>query len=147
MFSRMTQAAAVMVVAIATPALGQNWTTKMFETTSHDFGTVARGERAEFQFVLENLYVEDVHISAVRASCSCTTPEIKVATLKTHEKGAIVAKFNTAAFLGAKGATLTVTFDKPFVAEVQLQVRGTVVAKTVQTPEIRALVYPTVVAH
>ena len=60
MFSRMIQAAAVMVVAIATPALGQNWTTKMFETTSHDFGTVARGERAEFEFVLENLYVEDV---------------------------------------------------------------------------------------
>jgi len=116
--------AAMMVVAIATPALGLDWTTKMFETTSHDFGTVARGERAQFAFVLENLYVEDVHISAVRASCSCTTPEIKVATLKTYQKGAIVAKFNTSAFLGAKGATLTVTFDKPFVAEVQLHVRG-----------------------
>ena len=146
MFGRMIQAA-VMVLALVTPALGVDWTTKMFETTSHDFGTVARGERAEFQFVLENLYVEDVHISAVRASCSCTTPEIKVATLKTHEKGAIVAKFNTAAFLGAKGATLTVTFDKPFLAEMQLQVRGTVVAKTVQTPEIRAPAYPNVAAY
>ena len=124
MFGRMIQAA-VMVVAIATPALGQNWTTKMFETTSHDFGTVTRGEPAEFAFVLENVYVEDVHISAVRASCSCTTPEIKVATLKTHQKGAIVAKFDTAAFLGAKGATLTVTFDKPFFAEMQLQVYKT----------------------
>jgi hypothetical protein len=60
MFGRMIQAAA-MVVAIATPALGLDWTTKMFETTSHDFGTVARGERAEFEFVLKNLYVEDVH--------------------------------------------------------------------------------------
>ena len=146
MFGRMIQAA-VMVVAIATPALGLDWTTKMFETTSHDFGTVARGERAEFEFVLENLYVEDVHISAVRASCSCTTPEIKVATLKTHKKGAIVAKFNTAAFLVRKNATLTVTFDKPFLAEMQLQVRGTVVAKTVQTPEIRAPAYPNVAAH
>ena len=67
MFGRMIQAAA-MVVAIATPALGLDWTTKMFETTSHDFGTVARGERAEFEFVLENLYVEDVHIVGVRTS-------------------------------------------------------------------------------
>jgi hypothetical protein len=125
MFGRMTQAA-VMVVALSTPAIGQDWATKMFETTSHDFGTVARGERAEFEFVLANLYVEDVHIAAVRASCSCTTPEIKTETLKTHQKGVIVAKFNTAAFLGAKGATLTVTFDKPLYAEAQLQVHGVV---------------------
>jgi hypothetical protein len=123
MFGRMIQAA-VMVVAFSTPAFSQDWATKMFETTSHDFGTVACGERAQFAFVLENLYVEDMHIAAVRTSCSCTTPEIKTETLKTHQKGAIVAKFNTAAFLGAKGATLTVTFDKPFFAEVQLHVHG-----------------------
>jgi len=116
--------AAVVVVAISTPALGLDWTTKMFETTNHDFGTVARGERAEFEFVLENLYVEDVHIAAVRASCTCTTPKIKTETLKTHQKGAIIAKYNTAAFLGTRGATLTVTFDKPFFAEVQLHVHG-----------------------
>ncbi|MGO9114738.1 MAG: DUF1573 domain-containing protein [Thermoguttaceae bacterium] len=123
MFGKMTQAA-VMVVAMAVPALGQDWATKMFETTTHDFGTVARGERAEFEFVLENLYVEDVHIASVRASCRCTTPEIKTETLKTHQKGAIIAKYNTAAFLGPRGATLTVTIDKPFFAEVQLNVRG-----------------------
>ena len=123
MFGRMIQAA-VMAVVLATPAIGQDWTTKMFETTSHDFGTVARGEHVEFAFVLENLYVEDVHIAAVRASCTCTTPEIKTETLKTHQKGAIIAKFNTAAFLGARDATLTVTFDKPLFAEVQLNVHG-----------------------
>jgi len=114
------------LIAFSMPTLGQDWTTKMFETTSHDFGTVARGERAQFEFVLENLYVKDVHIAAVRASCSCTTPEIKTETLKTHQKGAIVAKYNTTAFLGAKGATLTVTFDKPLFAEVQLHVHGVV---------------------
>ena len=123
MFGRIIQAA-VMVVAISMPARGQDWTTKMFETTSHDFGAVARGARAEFEFVLENPYVEDVHIAAVRASCSCTTPEIKTETIKTYQKGIIVAKFNTAAFLGAKGATLTVTFDKPLFAEMQLNVHG-----------------------
>ena len=123
MFGRMFQAA-VTVVVLSVPAIGQEWATKMFETNSHDFGTVARGERAEFEFVLENLYVEDVHIAGVRASCSCTTPEIKTGTLKTHQKGAIIAKYNTAAFLGPKSATLTVTIDKPFLAEVQLNVRG-----------------------
>ena len=137
MFYRMLQAV-VMVAALSSPACGLDWTTKMFETTSHDFGTVARGQRTEFAFVLENLYVEDVHIAAVRASCSCTTPEIKTETLKTHQKGAIIAKYNTSAFLGPRGATLTVTFDKPFLAEVQLNVHGTVVASDRQSPDVQA---------
>lgn len=43
MFGRMFQAA-VTVVVLSVPAIGQEWATKMFETNSHDFGTVARGE-------------------------------------------------------------------------------------------------------
>ena len=123
MFHKSAQAVFV-VVLLSVPAFGQEWAAKMFSTTSHDFGIVARGAKAEYAFVLENLYVEEVHIAGVRASCSCTKPEIQTPTLKTHEKGAILATYNTAAFLGAKGATLTVTFDRPFFAEVQLQVRG-----------------------
>lgn len=109
---------------MSVPASAQDWAGKMFQTSSHDFGVVARGEKAEFAFVLENLYVEDVHIAGVRASCHCTSPEIETETLKTHQKGAIIARFNTAAFLGSRGATLTVTFDRPYFAEVQLNVRG-----------------------
>ena len=44
--------------------------------------------------------------------------------MKTYEKGAIVATFNTNSFHGQRGATLTVIIDKPFYAEVQLHVRG-----------------------
>ena len=51
-------------VLISVPASAQDWAVKMFQTLSHDFGVVARGEKAEFAFVLENLYVEDVHIAA-----------------------------------------------------------------------------------
>ena len=38
----------------------------------------------------------------------------------------MVATFNTRTFLGQHGATLTVTFDKPFHAEVQLRVAGNI---------------------
>jgi hypothetical protein len=115
----------VLLTAIAGPTgFAQPWATEMFQTTRHDFGTVARGVKTQFEFELKNLYLEDVHISGVRSSCGCTTPEIKVATLKTHEAGAIVARFNTHLFLGSKGATVTVTFDKPYPAEVQLHVSG-----------------------
>jgi len=135
MFRKIAHAASV-VVLLSVPVCGQEWAAKMFSTTTYDFGNVARGQRAEYSFVLENLYVEDVHIAGVHASCSCTTPEIQTPTLKTHEKGVILAKFNTAAFLGARGATVTVTFDKPFVAEVQLQVRGYIRGDVAMSPGI-----------
>lgn len=115
-------------------ARAQDWATKMFEGTNHDFGSVARAAKAEHEFVLQNIYLEDLHIAGVRSSCGCTTPSIEKPTLKTYEKGAILAHFNTDKFLGSKGATLTVTFDKPFYAEVQLQVSGYIRSDVVISP-------------
>lgn len=116
--------AAACVICWVLPAPGQEWARKMFDTTSHDFGTVARGAKAEFRFTITNIYKEDVHILSVRSSCGCTKPRIENDTLKTWEKGYIVAAFDTRAFLGQRRATLTVTFDKPFFAQTQLRVTG-----------------------
>jgi len=115
-------------------ASAQEWASKMFEIKSHDFGTVARSAKTEFEFAFTNLYVEDVHVSGVRSSCGCTTPSVVTPTVKTYEKGVIKAVFNSHLFLGQKGATLTVTFDKPFYAEVQLQVRGYIRGDVAITP-------------
>ncbi|MBN1588967.1 MAG: DUF1573 domain-containing protein [Pirellulales bacterium] len=102
------------------PVLGQQWATDMFETTNHDFGTVARGAKAQFEFRLTNRYLEDVHIASVHSSCGCTEAKIEKPLLKTYETGAIIATVNTRAFQGQRGATLTVTIDKPYYAQVQL---------------------------
>jgi hypothetical protein len=112
------------LLLVCPAASAQEWATKMFETARHDFGTVAAGAKTQYEFTLKNIYVEDIHIASVRASCGCTTPYIKKEWLKTYEKGAIVAVFNTRTFSGSRGATLTVTVDKPFYAQVQLQVSG-----------------------
>lgn len=125
---------ALLACGMAPPALAQEWAQKMFQTTSYDFGTVAKDAKTEFRFELRNPYVEDVHIASVRTSCGCTTPLIEKQTLKTHEKGAIVAHFNTDRFVGQRGATLTVTIDRPFFAEVQLQVKGNIQPDVVVTP-------------
>jgi hypothetical protein len=115
-----------LLVVLATSGLahGQDWARKMFETTSHDFGNVARGARVEYLFKFHNPYKEDAHIIDVRSSCGCTTPRALKDTLKTYEESAVVAAFNTRSFLGQRSATLTVVFDKPYYAEVQLQVAG-----------------------
>lgn len=122
------------LLAVVTSAPGQEWARKMFPTTSHDFGTVARGAKAEFAFELTNIYEEDVHIAGVRSSCGCTMPTITAPTLKTWEKGAIVAAYNTKSFLGQKNATITVTIDKPYFAEVQLTVDGFIRSDVVFDP-------------
>lgn len=108
----------------ASLADAQDWAVKMFSATEHNFGSVAHGAKAQFPFVIKNIYKEDAHIASVQSSCGCTTPTIAKRDLKTHESTEILATYNTKAFLGEKGATITVIFDKPYYAEVQLNVSG-----------------------
>ncbi len=105
-------------------AAAQSWAEKMFTSTSHDFRSVGRGAKAEYRFEFRNLYEEDVHVAAVRTSCGCTTPSLTKKTLRTHETGAVVATLNTTSFVGKKSAAITVVFDKPYHAEVRLNVSG-----------------------
>ena len=126
--------ALALTVLLAGHAPGQEWARKMFENTRHDFGTLARGSDAQVEFPLENVFKEDVHIASLRSSCGCSTAEFTKDTLGTWEKGAILVKYNTRAFLGHKDATITVTFDKPYAAEVQLVVSGYIRSDVVLTP-------------
>jgi hypothetical protein len=115
---------AMCVWLVSMSASAQEWPKKMFETLDHDFGTVARGSDTVYKFEVTNKFIEDIHISGVRSSCGCTTPSIENDTIKTYEKAYIVAKFNTRTFTGQHGATLTVTIDKPYPAQIQLRVHG-----------------------
>lgn len=118
--------ASLVVLFLSGAAPAQDWAKEMFAETSKDFGTVAKGAKTEHRFVFRNRYKEDVHVVGVRTSCGCTTPSVTKKDLKTHETSEIVAVFNTKTFVGQHGATLTVTFDKPFRAEVQLRVTGNI---------------------
>ncbi len=105
-------------------AAATEWAEKMFPVKRHNFGNVGRGTTAEFRFEFENIYEEELHVGSIRSSCGCTDPSITQDSLVTHEKAAVVAKFNTTSFIGQKAATITVVFDRPYYAEVQLQVSG-----------------------
>ncbi len=112
----------------------QEWAEKMFSKTDHDFGTVARGADTVYRFEITNLYKQPMHITGVRSSCGCTSPTIENATIKTYEKGYIVAKFNTRTFTGRHGATLTVSFGAPYSADVQVRVHGNIRSDVVFQP-------------
>ena len=126
--------ALVVCLLVAAPAAAQEWATKMFNVTSHDFGTVARGAKAQFRFQVKNIYEEDAHILMVHSSCGCTTPQVTKPDLKTFETSEIIADFNTRDFLGHKSATLTVKFDRPFPAEVQLRITGNIAGDVIMQP-------------
>ncbi|HEY4761284.1 MAG TPA: DUF1573 domain-containing protein [Thermoguttaceae bacterium] len=132
--NRKTGLLLVWMVLAASPLAAQEWAAKMFQEKQYDFGVCARNASAEYKFVFENIYMEDVHVAGVRTSCGCTTPRVENDALKTYEKGAIVAHFNTDRFLGQRGATITVTFDKPYYAQVQLHVRGHIRGDVVVEP-------------
>jgi len=89
----------LLALTLSTSAMAQEWAKKMFEVTSHDFGTVAKGAKVDFGFKFQNKYEEDVHVEYVSSSCGCTTPTIAKNTLKTWETGEVLATFNTEAFL------------------------------------------------
>ncbi len=126
--------ATFLLLMLSSIVSAQEWAEKMFQARVHEFGDVARGAKAEYRYELTNLYEEDVHIAGVTSSCGCTSPRIEQNTLKTHETAAIVAKINTDRFQGQKGATLTVTFDKPYYAQVQLQTRVYIRSDVVFSP-------------
>jgi hypothetical protein len=121
-------------LSVSGSASAQDWARAMFEQSQHNFGTVARSAKAEHRFVFSNPYVEDAHVIGVRSSCGCTSVRVEKPLVKTHEKSEIIATFNTRAFQGQRGATLTVTFDKPFYAEVQLHVSGYIRSDVVLEP-------------
>jgi hypothetical protein len=114
----------LVAVGLTAPAIADAFAPQLFKITSHDFGSVARGAKAEFRFEIENIFIPDVHIESARSSCSCTSVRIEKQQLKTYEKSAIVATFNTGAFRGQRGATITVTFNQPRRESVQLHVKG-----------------------
>lgn len=109
---------------------------RLFSASEHDFGSVARGAKAEYAFLVTNNLQDDVHIVSVRSSCGCTTPYVEndKRTLKTYETGAIIAHLNTETHIGQRAATLTVTFDRPQYAEVQLQIRALVHTNLLMEP-------------
>lgn len=132
--SRLAAIFGVLVVLVCGEASAQQWAKRMFTQLDHDFGTVARGAKSEYEFELKNIFKEDVHLSSVTSSCGCTSPSITKQDLKTYEVSSILAKFNTRTFLGQRGATLTVTIDKPYYAQVQLHVKGYIRSDVVLEP-------------
>jgi hypothetical protein len=131
---RATSAALLLLLAICSPSRGQDWAAKMFDHTSHDFGTVACGAKVEHTFIVENVYEEDMIIESVYSSCGCTIPTFNKQVIATREKAEITAELDTVGSIGRKDTTLTVVFGGEFPGEVQLHLHAYIRSDIVVNP-------------
>jgi len=134
--NRLTALVLALFLVAATDASAQEWAKKMFKTTKHNFGTVARGSKQEYAFKFTNVFKEDVHVAGTRSTCGCVTVKTKKDRLKTYETSEIVVTLNTSSYLGGKSSTITVIIDKPYYAEVQLTVNSYIRSDVVFTPGV-----------
>jgi hypothetical protein len=119
---------------VPSTALAQNWAEKMFDATSHDFGTVARGAQTRHVFTVTNIYKETVHVAGIAKSCGCTSAAFDRDTLKTYEQALLTVEMDTLKFTEQKSSTLTITFDQPFYAEVKVPVSAYIRRDVVLSP-------------
>lgn len=105
-------------------AQDQQWAQKMFEKLDQDFGVVPSNADLKQRIKITNKYKETVHISAVTSSCGCTTGKPSKDTLLSEESTYLDLTMDTRRFRFLKETTVTVTFDQPIFAQVQIPVKA-----------------------
>lgn len=115
---------ALLLAALALPAAAQQGEV-IFEKTDHDFGTIEEGTQATHTFTFRNEGDDAVRITAVEASCGCTTPEWTREPIAPGETGAITAVYDSEGRPGSFRRSIHVETDgQP--AETTLYIRGDV---------------------
>jgi len=80
----------------------------LFDTLSHDFGTIIEGEMVVCYFEYTNVGKGDLVINSVKATCGCTTPDWNKAPLKEGESDRLKVVFNSVGRSGSQLKTVTV---------------------------------------
>ncbi len=112
------------------------WAEALFESTSRDFGAVARGQLLNYPFRVTNSTSATIRIANVRVSCGCTSAYAAQTTLAPGEETAVVVQMDTRRFASSKTVTVYVQFDQPRFEEVRLWVRANSRDDVFVTPEV-----------
>jgi hypothetical protein len=134
MSSAVATTLALPIIGTPTFAADNAWAVKMFEKTKHDFGVVARGADSNYRLKIKNLYEQVVHIADVQTSCGCTAGKPSKDTLQSLEEAYIEIKMDTRKFIRRKDSTLTVTFDRPIAATVDIEISAYIRTDVVVEP-------------
>ncbi len=108
-----------------------------FESENHDFGNVAEGTMATYEFKFKNTGNQPVIIANVQASCGCTTPDWTKTPVLPGKMGVIRAIYSSAGRPGVFSKTVTVTSNASEPSKV-LSIKGSVLTKAEIKPTLTA---------
>ncbi|GAB3333705.1 hypothetical protein GCM10027511_42090 [Hymenobacter humi] len=108
-----------------------------FEVDNHDFGNVAEGTMATYEFKFKNTGNQPVVIANVQASCGCTTPDWTKTPVLPGKTGVIKAMYSSAGRPGVFNKTVTVTSNASEPSKV-LSIKGSVLTKEQIKPTLTA---------
>jgi len=97
-----------------------------FDTTEHDYGTIAYAGDGTWEFAFRNTGTEPLLLTNVRSSCGCTIPEWPKEPIPQGGKGTIRVNYNTQ-LTGTFSKSISV-FSNATATPVILKIRGTVEA-------------------
>lgn len=98
-----------------------------FESTVHDYGTIAQGSDGTYEFKFTNDGKSPLILSNVRSSCGCTVPSWTKEPVAPGKSGTIKVVYNTN-IAGNFNKSITVSSNAKN-SEVLLQIKGSVTKK------------------
>ncbi len=131
----MKQLLTICLLAVACNASAQG--VMKFESENHDFGNVAEGTMATYEFKFKNTGTQPVIIANVQASCGCTTPDWTKTPVLPGKMGVIRAIYSSAGRPGVFSKTVTVTSNASEPSKV-LSIKGAVLTKAEIKPTLTA---------
>ncbi|MBB6611965.1 DUF1573 domain-containing protein [Pontibacter sp. Tf4] len=99
-----------------------------FEKGTHDFGTIAEGTQATYEFKVKNVGDQPVVIANVQPSCGCTTPDWTKTPILPGKTGVIKAVYNSTGRPGPFYKSIAVTTNGK-TTDHTLYIKGDVGAK------------------
>lgn len=90
-----------------------------------DYGTIAKGEKLDWSFVVKNTGDSDLQIIAAKPGCGCTVADFDK-VIKPGQTGKVTAHVDTAAFAGPIAKTVTLETNDPVTPTSQLTIHAIV---------------------
>ena len=90
-----------------------------------DFGTVAKGEKLNWAFIVKNTGDADLEIIAARPGCGCTVAEFDK-IIKPGQTGKVTAAVDTTNFAGPIAKPVTIETNDPTTPTAQLTIHAVV---------------------
>ena len=133
MSKRMTVMTLAVVLAIAAPfAIAQDKPESNAKAPRltlvepvKDFGTVAKGAKIDYSFVVKNTGTADLEIIAARPACGCTVADFDK-IIKPGASGKVTAHVDTTAFAGPISKSVTLETNDPNTPTAQLTISAIV---------------------